>query len=196
LIVGNRNSFRSRLPIYRTEGVLDLVRLPPRAEVKLPAIIEDVEDAFRWLHDKVQPCSAPMKRHVAAVRREATNAHVRIHPAQPKRSWPTGVMATWMATGTKPSEHYQKLGLIDKKEVSDAIRRIVRKRCQQQQTPGPYYTICARTACGRRSHQLRSEKTGLSSIRATQSQRHCRLSPTILIHGTEDATFHSSYPSI
>src|SRR5205085_90443 len=56
LITGNRNSVPQRLlDLCRTEGYV-LVSLDYRLapEVKLPAIIEDVQDAFRWLREQAR----------------------------------------------------------------------------------------------------------------------------------------------
>ena len=54
MIVDNRNSVpRQIADLCRSEGYVLVsfdYRLAP--EVKLLAIIEDLEDAFRWLHDK------------------------------------------------------------------------------------------------------------------------------------------------
>src|ERR1700731_2090170 len=54
LIVGNRNSVpQDILNLCRKQGYVLIsldYRLAP--EVKLPAIIEDLRDAFRWIHDK------------------------------------------------------------------------------------------------------------------------------------------------
>src|SRR5438093_13524843 len=54
LIMGNRASVpKNLLDLCRAEGYA-LVSLDYRLapEVKLPAIIEDVQDAFRWLHEQ------------------------------------------------------------------------------------------------------------------------------------------------
>jgi acetyl esterase/lipase len=129
LINGNRNSVpKQLLDLCRAEGYA-LVSLDYRLapEVKLPAIIADIEDAFRWLREE-----GPKRLHIDPDRMVVTGgsaggyltlmAGVRVKP-RPKALvayWGYGdVDGDWY---TKPSDFYRKhVPLIDREEAYRAV---------------------------------------------------------------------------
>jgi acetyl esterase/lipase len=129
LIVGNRNSVPTQIAdLCRSEGYILVsfdYRLAP--EVKLPAIIEDVEDAFRWLHEK-GPALFNADTSRIVVTGGSAGGYLTLTAGFRVKPRPTALVAYWGYGDvdgewyTKPSEHYRKkLGLIDKEEVSKAV---------------------------------------------------------------------------
>jgi acetyl esterase/lipase len=131
LIVGSRTSVpRDLLDLCRTEGFV-LVSLDYRLapEVKLPAIIEDVQDAFRWLREK-----GPNLLHIDPDRMVVTGGSaggyltmmtgicVKPHPRALVAYWGYGdVDGDWY---TKPSAFYrQRVPLVTKEQAYQAVGR-------------------------------------------------------------------------
>lgn len=198
LIVGNRVGVPKQIvDLCRAEGYVLVsfdYRLAP--EVKLPAIIEDLEDAFRWLHEKGPALfNADTKRVVvsggSAGGYLTLTAGFRVQPR------PTALVAFWGYGDidgewyTKPSEHYiKRLGIIDKDEVRKAINKGVLSGTEGD----------IGTARGRYYHYLRQnglwtrEVTGFDPAKDKKKiDAYCPVRnvtpeypPTILIHGTED----------
>lgn len=128
LIMGGRNGVpKPLLDLSRTQGyaVVSLdYRLAP--EVKLPAIIEDIQDAFRWLREQ-----GPQLLHVDPDRLGVSGGSAggyltlmtgfRVQP-RPKvlvAYWGYGdVDGDWY---TKPSSHYRKRPLVNKDEAYQAV---------------------------------------------------------------------------
>jgi acetyl esterase/lipase len=198
LIVGNRNSVPKPIAdLCRTEGYVLVsfdYRLAP--EVKLPAIIDDLEDAFRWLHDKGPMLfNADTKRVIvtggSAGGYLTLTAGFRIKPR------PTALVAYWGYGDvdgdwyTKPNEHYRKkLGIIDKDEVSKAVGKGVLTGTEGDigKARGRYYLylrqngLWTKEVTGFDPDKDRSKFDPYSPVRNVTPD----YPPTILIHGTED----------
>jgi len=198
LIVGSRAAVPKQiLELCRTEGYALVsfdYRLAP--EVKLPAIIEDVEDAFRWLHEKGPALfHADTKRVV--VTGGSAGGYLTLTAGFRVKPRPTALVAYWGYGDvdgdwyTKPSEHYRKkIPLIDSAEAREAIGATV-----QTGTGGD-----AGKARGRYYHFLRQnglwtkEVTGFDPLTDRKKlDAYCPVRniaadypPTILIHGTHD----------
>ena len=131
LINGNRNSTPKQIAdLCRTEGYVLVsfdYRLAP--EVKLPAIIEDLEDAFRWLHEKGPSLfNADTKRVV--VTGGSAGGYLTLTAGFRVKPRPTALVAYWGYGDidgewyTKPHEYYRKkFGLIDKDEAYKAVNK-------------------------------------------------------------------------
>jgi acetyl esterase/lipase len=132
LIVGSRTSIPKQiLDLCRAEGYVLVsfdYRLAP--EVKLPDIIEDVKDGFRWLHDK-----GPQLLHIDPRRLVVTGGSAGGYLTmmtgicvQPK---PTALVAYWGYGDvdgpwyTKPSEFYRTRPLVSKDEAYHGIGKVL-----------------------------------------------------------------------
>src|SRR6185437_8399839 len=115
LIVGSRNSVpRPLRDLCRAEGYA-LVSLDYRLapEVKLPAIIEDVQDAFRWLREE-----GPKRLHIdpdrVVVSGGSAGGYLTLMTGFRVKPRPRALVAYWGYGDvdgdwyTKPSAHYRK----------------------------------------------------------------------------------------
>jgi acetyl esterase/lipase len=199
LIVGSRTSVpKNLLDLCGNEGYV-LVSLDYRLapEVKLPAIIEDVEDAFRWLR-----AEGPNLLHIDPDRMVVTGGsaggyltlmtgfRVKPRPRALVVYWGYGdVDGDWY---TKPSEHYrQTVGLIDKEEAYKAVGAKVLTGTvggEEQKARGRFYLYLRQNGLWTR------EVSGFDPVReARKLDPYCPVRnviadypPTLLIHGTED----------
>jgi acetyl esterase/lipase len=197
LIVGSRSGVpKDLLDLCVAEGYA-LVSLDYRLapEVKLPAIFDDVRDAFRWLREK-----GPDTLHIDPDRVVVAGGsaggyltllagvHVKPRPQALVAYWGYGsVDGPWY---TKPSEHYRKSPLVSKEDAYKAVG-------------GPVLTGTDRkTGKGRGSFYLYLRQNGLWTKEvsgfdpATERRKldpYCPVRqvakdypPTLLVHGTED----------
>ena len=199
LISGNRKSVpRNLLDLCRDEGYALVsidYRLAP--EVKLPEIIADVEDAFRWLRGAgAKECRLDADRVV--VTGGSAGGYLTLMTGVAVRPRPTALVAYWGYGDvdgdwyTKPSEFYRKqVPLIDKAEAYKGVGGKVITGSED----GVDFK-----ARGRFYHYLRQnglwtkEVTGFDP--ATEKARldpYCPVRnvspeypPTLLVHGTED----------
>lgn len=198
LIVGSRTSVPQQLmDLCQKEGYVLVsfdYRLAP--EVKLPAILEDLDDAFRWLRaqgprlfhgdpDRVVVTGGSAGGYLTL----AAGARVRPRPRALVAYWGYGdVNSPWY---TKPSEHYRKqVALIAKDDAYRAVGSKVLTGTEGEQGK----------ARGRFYHYLRQnglwvqEVTGLDpKSQGKEIDAFCPLRqvtpeypPTLLIHGTTD----------
>ncbi len=198
LIMGSRTHVpRNLLDLCRDEGFalasIDY-RLAP--EVKLPAIIEDVEDAFRWLRER-----GPKLLHIDPKRIVVTGGsaggyltlmtgfRVKPRPLALVAYWGYGdVDGDWY---TKPSAHYRKAAkLVSEEEARKAVGGKVLSGAEgaENRTRGRYYLYL------RQNGLWTKEVTGFDP--ASQRRKldpYCPVRnvtsdypPTLLVHGTED----------
>jgi acetyl esterase/lipase len=199
LIVGSRTHVpRQLLELCRQEGYVLVsfdYRLAP--EVKLPAVVGDVEDAFRWLREQ-----GPRLFHADPDRLVVTGGsaggyltlvtglRVRPRPRALVAYWGYGdVDGDWY---TKPSAFYRKhVPLVDREEAYRAVGGKVRTGTEDDKEA---------RARGRFYHYLRQnglwtrEVTGLDPAKQRkQLDPYCPVRgvtrdypPTLLIHGTAD----------
>jgi acetyl esterase/lipase len=199
LITGNRKSVpKNLLDLARVEGyaVVSLdYRLAP--EVKLPEIVADVQDAFRWLRgDGAKTCRLDADRVVATGGSAGgyltlmTGVAVTPRPKALVAYWGYGdVDGEWYTT---PSEFYRKtVPLIDK---ADAYKGVGGKAITGSEdgidlkARGRFYHYL------RQNGQWTKEVTGFDSATDRgKLDRYCPVRnvspehpPTLLVHGTED----------
>jgi acetyl esterase/lipase len=129
LIVGNRGGVpKNLLDLCRAEGYV-LVSLDYRLapEVKLPAIIEDIRDAFRWLHEQ-----GPKLLHIdpdrLVVAGGSAGGYLTMMTGITIKPRPRALVAYWGYGDvdgpwyTKPSDHYRKqVPLVSKEEAYKAV---------------------------------------------------------------------------
>lgn len=199
LIVGSRTSVpKNLLELCRTEGFALVsidYRLAP--EVKLPAIIGDVQAAFRWLRE-----DGPKLLHIDPERIVVTGGSaggyltlmtgicVEPRPRALVAYWGYGdVDGDWY---TKPSEHYRKaVPLISKEEAYQAVRGKVLTGTEggaEQKARGRFYLYL------RQNGLWTKEVTGVDPAKEpSKLDRYCpvrnvsaKYPPTMLVHGTVD----------
>ncbi len=200
LIVGSRTSVpRGLLDLCRAEGFM-LVSLDYRLapEVKLPAIIEDVEDAFRWLRSQGPKLFHADPERVVVAGGSAggyltlmTGFRVRPRPTALVAYWGYGdVDGDWY---TKPSDYYRtQVALVSRDEAYQAVGGKVHT--------GTEGGTAAQKARGRYYHYLRQhglwtrEVTGFDPEKDRRAlDPYCPVRnvtadypPALLVHGTKD----------
>ena len=197
LIVGSRKDVpENLLDLCKSEGYALVsfdYRLAP--EVKLPAIIEDIQDAFTWLHEK-----GPKLLHIDTDRLVVTGGsaggYLTLMTGIAVKPKPKALVAYWGYGDvdgdwyTKPSEHYRKQGLISQEEAEKSVGDKVLTH-----TPGV-------VGKARGSFYRYLRQNGLWTKRVTgfdpdkdrkKLDPYCPVRnvtaeypPTMLIHGTED----------
>jgi acetyl esterase/lipase len=199
LIMGNRKSVpRNLLDLCRDDGYALVsidYRLAP--EVKLPEIIADVEDAFRWLRGAgAKECRLDAGRVVVTGGSAGgyltlmTGVVVKPRPAALVAYWGYGdVDGDWY---TRPSEFYRKtVPLIDRAEAYKGVGGQVITGSEDgidMKARGRFYTYL------RQNGLWTKEVTGFDPAKDKASlDRYCPVRnvsgeypPTLLVHGTED----------
>ena len=200
LINGSRSSVPPQLlALCRTEGFV-LVSLDYRLapEVKLPAIIQDVQDAFRWLREQ-GPRLLRIDPDRLVVTGGSAGGYLTLMTGVCVKPRPQALVAYWGYGDvdgdwyTRPSEHYrQTVPLISKEEALKGVGGQVRTGSEgntdDQKARSRYYLYLRQNGLWTR------EVTGFDP--ATQRARldpYCPVRnvssgypPTLLIHGTED----------
>src|SRR5262245_22785944 len=199
LIMGSRTGVPKRLlDLCRTEGYV-LVSLDYRLapEVKLPAIIEDVQDAFRWLHGQ-----GPKLLHIdperVVVAGGSAGGYLTLMTGFCIKPRPRALVAYWGYGDvdgdwyTKPSEHYRKqVALIDHEEAYMAVGKKVltgSEGGEEQKGRGKFYHYL------RQNGRWTKEVTGFDPDKERRKlDPYCPVRnvtaeypPTLLLHGTED----------
>jgi acetyl esterase/lipase len=196
LIMGGRNSVPTPLlNLCRTEGFA-LVSLDYRLapEVKLPAIIEDIQDAFRWLR-----ADGPKLLHIDPDRLVVsggsaggyltlmTGVCVKPRPKALVSYWGYGdVDGDWY---TKPSEHYRKQPLVPKEEALKQVGgAVLTGPVNDGKNRGRFYLylrqngLWTREITGFDPEKDRAKLDPYCPVRSASAD----YPPTLLIHGTAD----------
>ncbi len=194
LIMGGRQSVpKQLLDLCKSDGFVLVsfdYRLAP--EVKLPAIIEDVEDAVRWLH-KEGPKLLHIDPERVVVSGGSAGGYLTLMTGVRVKPRPKALVAYWGYGDVdgdwyvKPSAFYRKQPLVDKEEAYRGVGGKVR-------TEG--------TSLGRGRFYLYLRQNGLWTREvtgfdpATQKDKldpfcpvrnvDAEYPPTMLVHGTED----------
>jgi acetyl esterase/lipase len=200
LIMGGRNSVPTQLrDLCQAEGYALVsfdYRLAP--EVKLPAIIEDVQDAFRWLNEQ-----GPKLLHIdlerVVVSGGSAGGYLTLMTGFAVKPRPRALVAYWGYGDvdgdwyTKPSEHYRKQPLVSKEEAFKGVGAKVFPgtdglSSDEQKGRGRFYLYLRQNGLWTR------EVTGFDPEKDRKKlDRYCPVRnvaadypPTLLIHGTED----------
>jgi acetyl esterase/lipase len=198
LIMGNRHSVpRNLIDLCRAEGFA-LVSLDYRLApaVKLPDIVADVDDAFRWLHGRgKETCHLDADRVVVTGGSAGgyltlmTGVRVKPRPQALVAYWGYGdVDGDWY---TKPSEHYRKQPLVKKEDAQGGVG----EKVITGDEPGVDMSARGRFYLYLRQNGLwTKEVTSFDpSTERAKLDPYCPVRnvssdypPTLLIHGTED----------
>ena len=197
LIAGSRNGPPKQLvDLCKAEGfaVVSIdYRLAP--EVKLPAIIEDVEEAFRWLRKEGPELGLDTKRLV--VSGGSAGGYLTLTTGYRVKPRPTALVAYWGYGDvdgewyTKPSEHYRKAVPIISKE--DAYKGVGSKVLSGTEGDagrlrGRFYHYLrqngewTRVVTGFDPEKDRSKLDPYCPVRNVSAE----YPPTMLVHGTVD----------
>ena len=199
LIMGNRKSVpKNLLDLSRDEGYA-LVSLDYRLapEVKLPEVIADVEDAFRWLRGAgAKDCNLDPSRVV--VTGGSAGGYLTLMTGVVVDPRPTALVAYWGYGDvdgdwyTKPSDFYRKQGpLIDRADAYKAVGGKVITGSEDgidMRARGRFYLYL------RQNGLWTKEVTGFDPATDRKKlDRYCPVRnvspgypPTLLVHGTED----------
>jgi acetyl esterase/lipase len=197
LIMGSRAGVpRNLLDLCREEGFALVsfdYRLAP--EVKLPAIVEDVEDALRWLREKGPQLLHIDSDHLVVTGGSAggyltllTGFRVRPRPKALVAYWGYGdVDGDWYA---KPSAFYRTSGpLVDKDDAMRAVGgKVLTGTSGGRSQRGQYYLylrqngLWTKEVTGFEPGRDRDKLTPYCAVRNVSPE----YPPTMLVHGTED----------
>jgi acetyl esterase/lipase len=199
LIVGSRTAVPQRLlELCRTEGFA-LVSLDYRLapEVKIPAILADVQKGFGWIREQgAKECHFDVNRIVATGGSAGgylammTGVHVTPKPKAIVAYWGYGdVDGDWY---TKPSEHYRKtVPLIEKEEAYKGVGKKVLSGTEvkdEEKARGLFYRYLRQNGLWTR------EVTGFDPVKErTKLDPYCPVRnitrdfpPILMVHGTTD----------
>lgn len=198
LISGNRDSVpKNLLELCRAEGYA-LVSLDYRLapEVKLPDIIADLEDAFRWLGE-----AGPKKLHLdpdrMVVSGGSAGGYLTLMAGLRARPRPKALVAYWGYGDvdgewyTKPSAHYRRQPLVSETEARAGIGREAITGSEanlDMRARGRFYLYL------RQNGLWTKEVTGFDpATERSKLDPYCpvrnitqKYPPTMLVHGTED----------
>ncbi len=194
LVLGSRRSVpQNLLDLCRNKG-FTLVSIDYRLapQVKLPAIIEDVQDALRWVHERLRP-------NKLVVAGGSAGGYLTMMTGICVEPRPTALVSYWGYGDvdgdgyTQPSDFYrQHVLLISKEEayagIGEEVLTGIEDNPEQQQARGRYYHYL------RQNGLWTKEVTGFDP----ETERHkldpyCpvrnvtpQYPPILMIHGTND----------
>jgi len=196
LIMGDRGGIDRRLKprLLKSGYVIASIDYRLAPETKLPAIIEDLRDAYTWLHDRGPQLFGADTRRIAVAGGSAggyltlmTGFCVKPRPAAVVSFWGYGDIAgDWYIT---PSRFYRQQPLVVKEDAWKGVNGPpVTDRKRGDRGPGQFYLYC------RQQGLWTTNVAGIDP--RTQDQLltpYCPVRnvakdypPTLLIHGTRD----------
>jgi acetyl esterase/lipase len=198
LLMGSRRAVPQPLrDLCRAEGYALVsfdYRLAP--EAKLPAIIDDLRDAFRWLHER-----GPKLLHIdpnrVVVAGGSAGGYLTLMTGFAVKPRPQALVSYWGYGDvdgdwyTRPSDHYRKQPLVGKEEAYQAVGDQVLSNTDGpggQKARGRFYLYLRQNGLWTR------EVTGFDPTKdRRQLDAYCPVRnvsadypPTLLIHGTQD----------
>lgn len=198
LIVGSRSGVpKDLLDLCRDEGFILVsidYRLAP--ETKLPAIVEDLEDAFAWVRARGPGLfhADPSRLVVAGGSAGGyltllAGARVKPRPRALVAYWGYGALDNeWY---TKPSEHYRKSApLVDQEEAYRAVGKGVPTGADGEagKARGKFYLYCRQNGLWPREVAGFGPDAGRAAFDPYCPVRNVTADypPTLLVHGTVD----------
>ena len=195
LIMGNRGQvdrtlFQKLLKAGFTVISIDY-RLAP--ETKLPAILEDVEDAYKWVHDK-----GPELYHIdpekIAVMGGSAGGYLTLAAGCRARPTPKALVSYYGygdivgAWYSRPDPFYSRMPAVSKEEAYQAVGSTVITESSGKDNRRRFYLYC------RQQGLWPKEVAGLDPVKEPQAfDAFCPIRnvaaaypPTLLIHGTKD----------
>jgi acetyl esterase/lipase len=199
LIVGSRTHVpQNLLELCRAEGYALVsfdYRLAP--EVKLPAIIEDIEDGFRWLREQGPPKRLHIDPERIVVTGGSAGGYLTLMTGCRIMPRPRALVAYWGYGDvdgpwyTTPSEHYRKSAkLVSKDEAERAVggKVLTGTEGEAGKARGRFYLYL------RQNGLWTKQVTGFDPEKERRKiDPYCPVRnvsadypPTMLVHGTED----------
>jgi acetyl esterase/lipase len=198
LVMGNRGGLpKQLLDLCQAQGYV-LVSLDYRLapEVKVPAIIEDIQDAFRWLH-KQGPKLLRIDPDRIVVTGGSAGGYLTLMAGFRVKPRPRALVAYWGYGDidsdwyARPSEHYRKVApLVPREEAYKGVggKVVTGVEGEAQKGRGRFYLYL------RQNGLWIQEVAGLDPTKdARKLDAYCPVRhlsadypPTLLIHGTED----------
>ena len=196
LIMGDRGGVDRRVKQAFLKSGYTIVSIDYRLapETKLPAIIEDVRDAYTWLHDKGPTLFGVDTRRIAVAGGSAggyltlmTGFCVKPRPAALVSFWGYGDIAgDWYI---KPSSFYRKQPLVTKEEAWQGVSGPpVTGRKRGDKGPSRFYLYCRQQGLWTTNVSGFEPRTQDQSLTPYCPVRNVTpdYPPTLLIHGTRD----------
>ncbi|MBI3837320.1 MAG: alpha/beta hydrolase [Planctomycetia bacterium] len=194
LIMGNRNSVPKNIAELCRERNYVLISIDYRLapEVKLPAIIEDLKDAFRWIHTE-----GPAKFHLDPTKMVVsggsaggyltmmTGICVEPRPKALVAYWGYGdVDGPWYV---EPSDFYRKSPLVSKEEAYSVVGREVQTGSDSRPR-GAYYLYCRQNGLWTQEVSGFDPKTERQKLDPFCPVRNItpEYPPILMVHGTAD----------
>ncbi len=196
LIMGDRGGVdrRLRTPLLKAGYAIVSIDYRLAPETRLPQIIEDLRDAYTWLHDE-----GPKLFHVDASRVAVaggsaggyltlmTGFCVKPRPVALVSFWGYGDIAgDWYI---KPSEFYRKQPLVPKDEAWKGVRGpAVTTRARGDHGPGRFYLYCRQQGLWTTNVAGIDPRTQDKALTLYCPVRNVSRDypPTLFIHGTHD----------
>lgn len=196
LILGNRSQITRQLKDRCLRAGYAIVSADYRVapETKLPQIIEDLADAYRWLHDRGPELLNVDTERIAVAGGSAggyltlmTGFRCSPRPAALVSLWGYGdIGADWYA---KPSEHYRKQPLVERDAAWSGVKGPpLFDGNVNGKARGRFYLYC------RQQGRWTNEVSGFDPVaQSEQLTPYCpvrnvtkQYPPTLMIHGTKD----------
>jgi acetyl esterase/lipase len=197
LIVGSRTQVPPPLrDLCRAEGYA-LVSLDYRLapEVKLPAIVEDVQDAFRWLHEQ-GPRLLRIDPERVVVAGGSAGGYLTLMTGFAIKPRPRALVAFWGYGDvdgdwyTRPSPHYRKQALVAREEAYKAVgaRVLTGAEGDAGRARSLFYLYLRQNGLWTREVTGFDPQTDRKKLDAYCPVRNVSADypPALLIHGTED----------
>lgn len=193
LIMGDRGGVDRRLRSPFLQAGYAIVSIDYRLapEIKLPQIIEDLRDAYTWLHDQGPKLFNVDTSRIAVAGGSAggyltlmTGFCVKPRPASLISLWGYGDIAgDWYI---KPSEFYRRQPLVTKDEAWKGVSGPpVTSRARGDKGPGRFYLYCRQQGLWTTNVAGRTQDAALTPFCPARNVT-AEYPPTILIHGTRD----------
>lgn len=196
LIIGDRGGIDRRVKQAFLKSGYTLVSIDYRLapETKLPAIIDDLRDAYAWLHDEGPKLLGVDTRRIAVAGGSAggyltlmTGFCVKPRPVALVSFWGYGDIAgDWYI---KPSSFYRQQPLVTKEDAWKGVSGSpVTGRKRGDRGPGRFYLYCRQQGLWTTNVSGFDPRTQDASLTPYCPVRNVTkdYSPTLLVHGTRD----------